>query len=447
MGSVGLSVAYGNVHDVEGLIQDWSTARVEVRLPQAAGLPSTMVRSRQELGGRIDRTRLERRGAANLQVQRALALPVELDADAARAWLSAVKSDYDRAPVNARLDPETGSVSDGADGILVDVWATLDRLDVALAAGDEQIEVVIHRTSPRVTREDLQGVDASAVLGYFETPYDGSGRSAERTHNLRVAASKIDGMVLMPSETFDFNAVVGDRSLAGGFRPAPVIAGGELVDGVGGGACQIAGSLHAAAFFAGLRIVERSPHSRPSSYIKMGLDAAVSYPNLNFRFENTTDRPIQIRVIVAGGKVRAELRGAERTGDVSFMRRVDDFAAFDERTVNDSSLPAGVRVLKQRGVPGFTITRWRVFEDPTGRALRRQAFEDQYPPTTQVWRVGTGGRTPDGYEPPPGDTHGEYRADEFTIMTQRADEIETTRRAGRTGAPGWTTRANMPGVD
>ena len=36
-----------------------------------------------------------------------------------------------------------------------------------------------------------------------------------------------------------------------------------LVDGIGGGTCQVSGTLHAAAFFAGLEVVERYPHSRP----------------------------------------------------------------------------------------------------------------------------------------------------------------------------------------
>ena len=90
----------------------------------------------------------------------------------------------------------------------------------------------------------------------------------------------------MPGEIFDFNEVVGPRDEANGYKVAPVIAEGELVDGIGGGTCQISGTLHGAAFFAGLEIVERYPHTRPSSYIKMGLDATVVYPTINFRMKN-----------------------------------------------------------------------------------------------------------------------------------------------------------------
>src|SRR5690606_26048446 len=99
------------------------------------------------------------------------------------------------------------------------------------------------------------------VLSAFETSYDVSMRAEARTYNLRLAASKLDGTVLLPGETFDFNATVGPRDEANGYKVAPVIAQGELVDGIGGGTCQISGTLHGAAFFAGLRMVERYPHT------------------------------------------------------------------------------------------------------------------------------------------------------------------------------------------
>ncbi len=56
-------------------------------------------------------------------------------------------------------------------------------------------------------------------------------------------------------------------------------------------------------------MVERYPHSRPSYYIKLGLDATVVYPTINFRFKNSFDVPIVLHETVAGGVVRAEILG------------------------------------------------------------------------------------------------------------------------------------------
>ncbi|MCZ7683105.1 MAG: VanW family protein [Sandaracinaceae bacterium] len=255
--------------------------------------------------------------------------------------------------------------------------------------------------------------------------------------------------MVLPGETFDFNDAVGERSEANGFRPAPVIAGGELVDGVGGGTCQVAGTLHAAAFFAGLPIVERSPHSRPSTYVFMGLDAVVSYPQLDLRFTNDLPFPVAIGFTVEGGVARAEIRGARTSRMVSFVRRVDELTAYDEREVQDASLPRGVRVLRQRGVPGFRVTRWRIVRDVATNQAIRTRFEDVYPPTTQIWRVGGGGPRPEGYVPPEGDTHGEYTADEYLSVIQGVgvEGTQIIRRAGRSGLPGWTARLGYPQPD
>jgi vancomycin resistance protein YoaR len=413
-------------------------------------------RSREALGARVDVARLRSwlsaaldetspmREAAGATLP--LRMPASLDPNVLRPWLEDQKRTIDRPAKDATLDPETGDVVPEREGRVLDVWATLDRVADALSTNATEIAAVIETRAPRRVAAELAHADVATVLGDFETPYNGSGDAAERTHNLRVVASKIDGLVLMPGEVFDFNGVVGERSLANGFKPATVIAGGELVDGVGGGACQIAGTLHAAAYFAGLEIVERVPHSRPSSYIKLGLDAAVAWPNVNFRFRNDRAYPVLVRLTVRGGWVRAELRGAERRELVSFVRRIDDVLPYDEREVNDPSLPTGIRVLSQRGVPGFVVSTWRVLRDVERNVARSQATRDRYPPTQQIWRVGSGGPIPEGYEAPVGDTHGEYTADEYLVTSQGVgvEGTSTTRRAGRTGTSGWTARLGMP---
>ena len=373
-----------------------------------------------------------------------LRLPLSLDATVAAEVLNTLAARVDQPARDARVDTARGVVVPDQEGRRLDVWATLDALDSALRTGAEEVDVTVIRTAARRTDEELAGARFDTLLGSFETPYNGMAR--ERTHNLRVAARKVDGLVLMPGERWDFNERLGERSLANGFRPATVIAGGELVDGVGGGACQIAGTLHAAIFFAGLEVLERHPHSRPSTYIKLGLDAAVSYPNLTFTFRNDRDFPVYVRMQVRGGQTVAEVWGAARTEEVSFVRRIDDVTPFEEREAEDAELPSGVRVLSQRGVPGFAVSRWRMRRDVRTNVTTRDRSEDRYPPTTQVWRVGTGPAAAADYEVPAGDDHGEYTADEYTVMTQGPDlaETQTVRRAGRTGTPGWTTREGMP---
>jgi vancomycin resistance protein YoaR len=375
-----------------------------------------------------------------------LPLPVSFDASRALAVVTTMKDDLDRRPRDARLDTATHEVRPHEDGLRVDVWRTAEAIERALREKRAEARVVAEVLRAHRSEADLAGVSMDAVLGTFDTHYDASYESEDRTFNLRVAASKIDGLVLLPGEELDFNEVVGERNEANGFRVAKVIAAGELVDGIGGGTCQISGTLHAAVFFAGLPVLERRPHSRPSSYIKLGLDAAVSYPSLNFRFRNDRDFPIVIGFSVDGGIARATLYGRETHTQVTFVRRIDEVIPFEERTVDDPELPRGVRVLAQRGIPGFELTRYRIVRDVRTNQAVRERLEDEYPPTTQLYRVGTGGAAPEGFTPPAGDTHLEYVADEFLELTMGAgvEGALETRRAGRTGAYGWMARMGLP---
>jgi hypothetical protein len=97
-----------------------------------------------------------------------------------------------------------------------------------------------------------------------------------------------------------------------------------------------------------------------------------------------------------------------------------------------------VRELKQRGVPGFRITRWRVLRD--GAFSVREHRTDYYPPTAQLWRVGKGPEDPrfEGHD----DDHPEYVADEFLTMREGTEIVES-RVPGKSGPYGWTEREGL----
>jgi hypothetical protein len=342
----------------------------------------------------------------------------------------------------------------------MDVHATLARLDAALLARGNaggavsSLDVVVESVPPSRTASAIGDIELGDVIGYFETKYARDQKHEARTFNLRLAASKLDGHVLMPGDVFDFNDVVGPRSEVNGYKVAPVIAQGELVDGIGGGTCQVAGTLHGAAFFAGLDIVERKPHTRPSFYIKMGMDAAVAYPAITLRLRNPFSYPVVLHETVQGGVVRAEILGPKRTRDVTFVRKVAEVTPFADKEVPDPKVPKGERVLSQRGIPGFKITRYRLLRD--GAFAVRERMQDSYPPTTQIWRVGTG--EPDPKFEPHDDAHPEYVADDYLAISQGPHILAPrtglpsaepggatveSRVAGRYGTHGWTEREGL----
>jgi len=379
-------------------------------------------------------------------------LPVTTTTEAAMDRLLDLKAEVDTPARDAYIDLEKRDLKREAVGYRLDVYGTLARIDAAFRSGQDTVLAAVETIPPRLTAAELGNVKFDHVLGYFETRYSQGLKHKERTYNLRLAASKLDGTVIMPGQTFDFNATVGPRDEAHGYRVAPVIAQGELVDGLGGGTCQISGTLHGAAFFAGLPMVERYPHSRPSYYIKLGLDATVVYPSINFRFKNGFDTPIVLHETVADGVVRAEVLGAERKLTVTYFRRIDEVVPFEEVERKTPKLPEGVHALAQRGIPGFRTSSSRVVRD--GAYAVREKWSDAYPPTTQIVHVGTGPKD-ESYRALD-DGHPEYVVDEYLVVTQGPDVRSSgggapepgggtteSREPGKTGEYGWTERTGM----
>jgi vancomycin resistance protein YoaR len=438
----------------------YAAAKFALRLPDGSRRELYL----GELGAEIDKARLASlvrqakdrtsvlvRGFRAAGAQGALALPVPLSLNLERASvaLRRLKDELDRVPADARMDLEARKLVPEVLGRLLDIDATLAGIETALARGEREAKLAFVERRPRRVAAELGNVHFDEVLGYFETSYDRSERVQARSYNLRLAASKLDGTVLLPGEVFDFNDVVGPRDEANGYKVATVIAEGELVDGIGGGTCQISGTLHGAAFFAGLSIVERYPHTRPSSYIKMGLDATVVYPTINFRVKNTFPFPVVLHQTVKNGVVRAEILGPKRTHTVTLIRRIDSAIPYEEVERPDKTLPNGVRLLGQRGVAGFKLRRYRIVRE--GAHAVRERWDDTYPPTAQIVRVGTGDMPKDKVKAED-DRHPEYLADELLVVTQGADDedggtgsvMRESREAGKFGEKGWTEAAGMP---
>ena len=374
-----------------------------------------------------------------------LPLPLVVDEASAMASPLQIKDDLDRLPVDARLDLGKRELIPEVEGRLLDVDRSLMALRHTLQEGALVAPLVFETLAPKRRAAQLGNVEFGTVLGSFRTPYSRARRHMARTFNLRLAASKLDGYVLLPGEEFDFNEVVGPRDEAHGYKVAPVIAEGELVDGIGGGTCQISGTLHAAAFFSGLGIVERYPHTRPSSYIKLGLDATVVYPTINFRVRNPFDFPVVLHQIVKNGWVHAQVLGPKDPRTVTLIRRIDSALPYEEVERPDKDLPEGKRVLAQRGIPGFKLHRYRITR--SGAHAVRERWNDVYPPTAQIVRVGTGesGRESKARD----DAHGEYVVDELLTVTQSSDDkgdrrTREERQAGRFGDSGWTEKHGMP---
>lgn len=162
---------------------------------------------------------------------------------------------------------------------------------------------------PKVTQEQLKGLQITGFLSSFTTYFDSS--LINRSENIRLAAKAIDKKLLAPGETFSFNETVGERTVEAGYKEAMIIEGDVFTPGLGGGICQVSSTLYNAILQGHLQVIERHPHSLPITYVAPGRDATVSYPILDLKFRNSSQGYLLIRSRVLENSITFELYGRQ----------------------------------------------------------------------------------------------------------------------------------------
>jgi len=351
-----------------------------------------------DLGAVVDADEASRVTGNLADLARTGRVPLMIDRDKAIAALSAVKARLDRGAIDAYLDLEGRQVRPETAGIGLDVLASLPRLEAAVRAAAHTVELAVVPVPARTTRDTLGIDDISAVLGTYTTKFSVSDK--ERNFNLKLAASKVNGFVMKPGEEFSFNDIVGDRTEKEGYKVAHVITAGEMVDGLAGGTCQISTTLFAASFFAGLDIVKQTPHSRPSVYAPLGLDATVVYPTTDLKLKNPYDFPVAIHYRVARGEALVEILGKPRPYDkIVFEREVLEETPFSSEERLDDELAEGASITDQGGFNGYKIKRDRRFIK-NGKTVKTDHWTVLYKPVTEFIRMGTN-PSPDAKQPDP----------------------------------------------
>ncbi len=329
---------------------------------------------------------------------RGFVLPISLRAEPIEALAASLKTSVDRTSVDARLDLAGHRVVPDVEGRLLEADGAVVAIEEALGAlardgsGATSATLMLPTltTAARVTAQSLSEIDISTVVGTFETHFGRGGDQAPRAVNIENAARKLDGLVLRPGQLVSFNQVVGERSEANGFRVAWEIFKGEMRPGVGGGTCQVASTFHAAAFFGGLEVTERLPHSRPSAYIPMGLDSTVVWPVVDLKMRNPHDFQVVVHTTVEENTLRVELLGKSKPVSVVFAREVVDTFPYERRIEEDPSVPEGKAIKKQGGIRGYRVRRVRTIKYASGSPSRTETSYDVYPATTEIYRVAPG---------------------------------------------------------
>ena len=358
---------------------------VRVKLETERALEEALAVGRQGWAGRrlLDQWRAAHEGVR-------IPVRVSLDQKALKWVLERRAAARFASPaVDASIEVKGGQLvkTPEREGTAVDVAASLKGGGVfALERPAEVLEipVVLRRDAPSVTLADLQPIDS--VLSAQTTVYNSYER--DRTHNLKLAAKAVDGVVLKPGGEFSYNRIVGPRAKSLGFRDAPIFVNGQIEPGTGGGICQISTTVYQAALLAGMRIRQRSHHSMAVRYAPPGLDATVAYGVLDLRFENPLKHAVYIKVEAQGGRAKATIYGASSDRrKIRIERTVSKPVPYGTKTIVDPSLPPGAKKVVDKGLNGYTVVVRRIIEED-GRQRVETISRDRYRPHPLIVRVG-----------------------------------------------------------
>lgn len=190
----------------------------------------------------------------------------------------------------ARYDKETHEIVPETVGYDFDKAVARKLWDKAEPGSTIKVPLTV--TRPKLTAKEIEGMLYRDVLGESITSFAGS--TPNRINNIQLACKALDGKILQPGETFSYNDALGPRTPERGYKTAAIYDGGEVVQGFGGGICQISSSLYTCVLYADLQVDERECHYFRVGYLPPAQDATISWGHPDLKFTNNTDYPIRI---------------------------------------------------------------------------------------------------------------------------------------------------------
>jgi vancomycin resistance protein YoaR len=251
----------------------------------------------------------------------------------------------------------------------------------------QDVELSVVELTPDITAQMLDKI--TTRLSVFQTVF--STANEGRVHNIKTACSKIDQKVLLPGEVFSMDRALGDRTEKNGYKQAKVIINNELVDGLGGGICQVTSTFYNTVLLSGLEVVERRNHTLPLTYIEVGRDATISQGYIDFKFKNNLGYAIIIEANITGNQVSVAIWGRKpQTGNKIRIRTkiIEKTEAEGMETLLDPSLKPGEQIVVREAVPGCKVEVYRETVDASGKVIQTEKISvDKYLPQKKKMRV------------------------------------------------------------
>lgn len=236
-------------------------------------------------------------------------LQIESDEKNIKNFINEIAQDINIECIEASVIITDNKISykEGKDGLKLDEEVLFNDIKKIINSKNLNKENIIIEgklisDKPKISMDDLKSINYK-VSQYTTTYVSGNTRGS----NIENAASKIDNLLLMPGEEFSYENTVGPVIESNGYKYAPVISNGKLVNGIGGGICQVSSTLYNTQLNAGILPTERRNHSKAVNYVPRGLDATLASGIIDYKFKNTYKYPLVINTKTINGNLTIEI--------------------------------------------------------------------------------------------------------------------------------------------
>lgn len=303
---------------------------------------------------------------------------------------------HELQPVNATYSRNNGEFvyTEHRVGSRVDVDKTVDAIIEKLKNWDRKdifIEAAMMEVMPEYQVEDLK--KSNKLLGEFTTEFKDS--TEDRAINVANGAKLINNTVLYPGQEFDSLAHLEPFNTYNGYAVGGAYRYGEIVESIGGGACQVTSTLYNAVLYSELEIVERSAHSMTVSYMELSTDAAVSEGGKNFRFKNNTDSPILIEGYTKDRTITFKIWGNE-TRDTEKRKIKFESVTLEtyepsskDKIEQDPTKPKTYQKVTQKARKGYKAELYKVVYEDGKEVEKIKINTSKYAAEPRHVRVGT----------------------------------------------------------
>ncbi|BEL08684.1 VanW family protein [Actinoplanes sichuanensis] len=263
----------------------------------------------------------------------------------------------------------------GAAGRGIDLTALAPQLLTAATSADARtVKAALTAAEPATSVADLEKLGVTEKVSTFTTRFTG-GLSSSRSQNIVTAAKQVRGALVLPGKTFSLNKHTGERGYAQGYKDAPVIVGGHLQPGVGGGVSQFTTTLFNASYYAGLQDVEHKPHSYYFDRYPAVIESTIFWPDLDFKFKNDSPYGVLIDTAWTSDSITVSMWSTKVwdkvTTEWSARRNITSPPTITK--------PDGPDCISTSGLIGFTQDAWRLFHSD-GKVVKREKFTWKYDP-------------------------------------------------------------------